>query len=338
MSGENVLNYTEQPVSGSKDNKKVFNGTVEFGANAVLSDAANSSYTGTKTFTKPIIKSVETAIEALAGGGQSLATLLTKDFNDVVTVASEFDSIRLPSAVAGQHCIIKNSSANTLSVFPFLADSINAMAVNLSVDIPPLCVRIFYAKNTTVWESKESVYLSAPTSQKGGIQILAVDNTGNTILKITNEAQGQATNSIIGDSGLAADYFVKSTNKLTVAEADILDGATPTTTELNRLDDSAEVESVTAAGAASVTKFITNLNVTSGGAVTLAACPATMIGKIKTIRMATDDGDVTIALTNVQGGTAGTTATFDDIGEELILVGSAGGKWTVIKEFGVTLS
>ena len=111
-----------------------------------------------------------------------------------------------------------------------------------------------------------------------------------------------------------------------------------TATELARLDDSAEVESVLAAGAVSTTKFNTNLNVASGGAVTLDVCPASMVGKIKTIRMATDDGDVTIALTNVQGGTAGTTATFDDIGEELILVGSAGGKWTVIKEFGVTLS
>jgi hypothetical protein len=113
---------------------------------------------------------------------------------------------------------------------------------------------------------------------------------------------------------------------------------TATGAEINRLDDSAEVESVTAAGAASVTKFNTNLNVASGGAVTLAACPASMVGKIKTIRMATDDGDVTISLANVQGGTAATTATFDDIGEELVLVGSAGGKWTVIKEFGVTLS
>ena len=126
--------------------------------------------------------------------------------------------------------------------------------------------------------------------------------------------------------GTAATYNLKGTE------------VTSTGAELNRLDDSAEVESVVAAGAASVIKFNTNLNVASGGAVTLAACPATMVGKIKTIRMQTDDGDVTIALTNVQDGTAATTATFDDIGEELILIGSAGGKWTVIKEFGVTLS
>lgn len=126
----------------------------------------------------------------------------------------------------------------------------------------------------------------------------------------------------------------------TPAELDILDGATLTTTELNRLDDSAEVETIDSGDAISVTKFNTNIdNTTSGaGAITLAACPATMVGKIKTIRMEVDNGDVTLALTNVQGGSAATTATFDAVAEELILVGSAGGKWTVVKEFGVTLA
>lgn len=104
-------------------------------------------------------------------------------------------------------------------------------------------------------------------------------------------------------------------------------------------DDSLNLETVTEAGAISVTKRNTNFDSTGGTfAATLAACPATMIGKIKTIRMAVDNGDVTIALTNVQGGTAASTATFDAVGEELVLIGSAGGKWTVVKEFGVTLS
>jgi hypothetical protein len=111
-----------------------------------------------------------------------------------------------------------------------------------------------------------------------------------------------------------------------------------TGTEINRLDDSAEIETITSAGAVSTVKFNTKLELSGAGAVTLDVCPATMIGKTKTIRMSADNGDVTMALTNVQGGTAGTTATFDDVGEELILVGSSGGKWTVVKEFGVTLS
>jgi hypothetical protein len=115
---------------------------------------------------------------------------------------------------------------------------------------------------------------------------------------------------------------------------------TATGDEINRLDDSAEVETIDSGEAVSTTKFNTNIdNTTSGaGAVTLDVCPASMVGKNKTIRFAVDNGNVTLALTNVQGGTAATTATFADVGDELILVGSAGGKWTVIKEFGVTLS
>lgn len=200
-----VLNKVIRPTALG-DNEYEFGGTVTYLSTAVITDNADSSYAGTKTFEKPIIKSVETAIEALAGGGQALATLLTKDFNDVVTVASDYDSIRLPSAVAGQHCIIKNSSANILSVFPFLADSINAMAVNLSVDIPPLSIRIFYAKNTTVWESNESLYISSPTSQKGGLQLLSADNTGNTITQIINALQAGARVYTIPDAGGNSEF------------------------------------------------------------------------------------------------------------------------------------
>jgi hypothetical protein len=46
-----------------------------------------------------------------------------------------------------------------------------------------------------------------------------------------------------------------------------------------------------------------------------------------------------LALTgpNVVGGSAATTATFDAAGETLILQ-AAGGKWVVLKEFGVMLT
>ncbi len=148
-----------------------------------------------------------------------------------------------------------------------------------------------------------------------------------------------ASNPFTITAGQTATFIARSTTLWNVAKAtDTITGLTSTALELNRNDDSTEVESVTGAGAASTTKFNTNLNVASGGAVTLDVCPATMIGKIKTIRMATDDGDVTIALTNVVGGTAGTTATFANVDEELVLVGSASGKWIVLLEFGVTLS
>ena len=62
-------------------------------------------------------------------------------------------------------------------------------------------------------------------------------------------------------------------------------------------------------------------------------------GIVKAIKMIAGDGTntVTLALTNVAGGSASTTATFDAAGETLI-VQAAGGKWIVLKEFGVTLS
>ena len=119
----------------------------------------------------------------------------------------------------------------------------------------------------------------------------------------------------------------------------VKDGTVITAAEMSKLSDSVQTEDLTIAGAISVTKTNTNLDSTIATFIaTLAACPASMIGKTKTIRMSADNGDVTLALTNVQGGSAATTATFSAVGQELILIGSAGGKWTVSKEFGVVLS
>lgn len=125
----------------------------------------------------------------------------------------------------------------------------------------------------------------------------------------------------------------------TAAELNILDGVTATAAELNALDVSAQAETIDSGAAASVTIANTKIdNTTSGaGAITLAAPDATMYGKVKTIEMTVDNGDVTLALTNVQGGSAGTTATFADVNDTLVMVGGTS-KWHVIGESGVVLS
>lgn len=216
------------------------------------------------------------------------------------------------------------------------------------------------------------------TASKGKLTIACTNQTGDTTVTLNANAMGQATTLNIADPGIAASYLLQSTAAITVAEANVLDGATAgtqvankavvadanvnigstkitalyigtsgsetqvnsTAAELNRLDDSAEVETIDSGVEASVTKFNTIIdNTTTGaGAITLDVCPSTMVGKIKTIRMGVDNGDVTLALTNVVGGTQATTATFDAVDEELILIGSSSGKWIVVKELGVTLS
>lgn len=115
-------------------------------------------------------------------------------------------------------------------------------------------------------------------------------------------------------------------------------GVNATASELNQAADvSAYQESIIAAGALSVTKIYSGLAVVGGGAVTLAAPAASMLGKVKVIEMVTDDGDVTLVLTNVVGQSSGTTATFNDAGDQLVLIAAAS-KWIVLKERGIALS
>jgi hypothetical protein len=76
---------------------------------------------------------------------------------------------------------------------------------------------------------------------------------------------------------------------------------------------------------------------TSTYAVTLAA--PRRAGQIMVIEMlsTTSTNAVTLALTNVSGGSAATTATFNAAAETLTLV-SANSKWIVLDELGVTLA
>lgn len=104
------------------------------------------------------------------------------------------------------------------------------------------------------------------------------------------------------------------------------------------------VEAKTSAGALTTGKWFHTLSNSSGSsyAVTLAA--PSYGGITKTISMIAGDAtnSVTLALTNVVGGSAATTATFDAAGETLVLVsiqtGASTFKWLVIKEHGVTLT
>lgn len=99
-------------------------------------------------------------------------------------------------------------------------------------------------------------------------------------------------------------------------------------------------QAITAAGAVTVDGTVNRVTVTNAvnGAITLAAPSTAMKGKLLTIEyIGSGTNDTTLALTNVQGGSAATTATFNAANETLILVGGEL-KWNVLKEVGVTLS
>lgn len=128
------------------------------------------------------------------------------------------------------------------------------------------------------------------------------------------------------------------------AQKATLDALTATATELNSVaDKSANTEDISSAGA--LTPSVANSQVAGGEgfAVTLAAPSAAEVGSLKTVTLESiTSGAVTMALTEVIGGTAASSASFDAAGETLVLVGvesaPATFKWLVIKEHGVTLS
>lgn len=158
--------------------------------------------------TTPLTYDHNTTITAFATGGQASATALTGEFNNVTTVATAGDSVKLMAAAAGAVQIVKNSGAAALAVFPATGDAINALAVNLSVEIPVGGEVTFRAIDSTTWETNEAFVSNAPTTQKGTLVIRAADSAGNTATTITNASQAAARTYTIPDAGASASFVM----------------------------------------------------------------------------------------------------------------------------------
>ncbi len=112
-----------------------------------------------------------------------------------------------------------------------------------------------------------------------------------------------------------------------------------TSTEVADLDKSARVQSITAAGAIDLDAQHVRITgpASSTYAVTLAVPTRAGITRVIEMVATTSTNAVTLALTNVVGGTAATSASFNAVNENLVLV-SSGLKWVVVGEAGVTLT
>lgn len=68
-----------------------------------------------------------TGITAVPGGGQPSATALTKKFNSVDVCATDYNSVKLDSALIGKMQNVFNNTAQILSVFPVAGQTINGV-------------------------------------------------------------------------------------------------------------------------------------------------------------------------------------------------------------------
>jgi hypothetical protein len=191
----------------------------------LVTKANAQTIAGVKSFSAPIVYDANTTITAFSGGGQGSAVALTGEFNNITTVAAGYDSVKLPAAVLGQTVTVKNSGGNILSVFPATDDAINALAANLSVDIPVGGELTFRAIDGTTYETNEVLTSQAPSTQKGNLSVKAADNAANHAVTVTNASHGQATVHTIPDPGGATASFVLTEGTQTINGAKTLTGA-----------------------------------------------------------------------------------------------------------------
>lgn len=224
MANNNVLNRILQPEDAAQeDNVYELGGTVKTDVISELTSGVGVTIDGvllkdgTVTKTGPDMIDVNTGITAFATGGQGSATALTGQYNNVTTVATAGDSVKLLTSVQGTVQEVKNSGATTLAVFPNTSDSINALAVNLSVDILPGATKRFIAISDTVWETQEVLTLNAPTTQTGSISLKATDNAANHDITLTNASHGQDTVISIPDGGGATSTVMLLEGAQTIA-------------------------------------------------------------------------------------------------------------------------
>ena len=91
------------------------------------------------------------------------------------------------------------------------------------------------------------------------------------------------------------------------------------------------VQSLSGAGAVDIVNLVTEITTTGADALTLADGSA---GQVKIITMVVDGGDGTLTPTTLAGGS---TITFNDVGDGVVLVyGTAG--WVVVGNNGATIA
>ena len=92
------------------------------------------------------------------------------------------------------------------------------------------------------------------------------------------------------------------------------------------------VQSLSGAGAVNLTDLITEVTTTGADALTLADGSA---GQVKIITMIVDGGNGTLTPTTLAGGT---TITFNDVGDGVVLVYGTTAGWVVVGNNGATIA
>lgn len=139
-------------------------------------------------------RSLTTGITAFAGGGQTNATALVKDFNRVTTVATAADSVRLPVSVAGMENVVVNDAAVAMQVFGAGTETIDGIATATGISQAAgstVVYRCFVAGN---WIATLPFPANQTAANTGGTAALASgDMEGASFCVLTCSTQAAIT-------------------------------------------------------------------------------------------------------------------------------------------------
>jgi hypothetical protein len=130
-----------------------------------------------------------------AGTSAGDATTLTYVYNNVTTVGAGA-GVKLPPTEMGETIIVKNTSANPLTVYPYdTGSSINNVGFGT---INPDCSALFFAVSNTLWEELQGFGRSVPILHYGAFS----DTTLQTAASI-DTAYGMVFNTTDSSNGVS---------------------------------------------------------------------------------------------------------------------------------------
>lgn len=184
-------------------------------------------------------ESSQSAIVAFATGGQTSATKLTSEVNEVATVATAGDSVMLPTSIVGLTVYVIHKGAKPMQVFGAGTDTIDDVATATGVSQMPNSAVLYICSVAGKWRSEGLAtgyagslqtlsFTDAITAHSGGTQALAVPLTTmvNTVTVCAAAGDSVALpTSVAGMNITVANQGVASLNVFTVnGGTDIING------------------------------------------------------------------------------------------------------------------
>lgn len=114
-------------------------------AGAITIGASNAA---SVTFGK--MPRIPTATVAATGSDQSGAASIAEGFT-LVSAADATKGVKLPAAVAGMQCIVKNNAAAILKLYPASGDAINALSADAALSMAANTSALLVAYDGTTW-------------------------------------------------------------------------------------------------------------------------------------------------------------------------------------------